>query len=180
MTISDRFFDTPDELAWGFLTGFFSTLYFGWWSILYGILCAIAWCLGGMYGHSKRVFLVPAIILYQYLPMGFSWFLVAYYIATASTLSCGYGIPTPRIYNLGKPYHFFDKTLFSDAGSAIGRFWYTKHNGNEDKANFHTRWTIAILLILSFAPLAMHVDKINYDKEMDEYERVDRAGQLGV
>lgn len=149
----DDFFDTPDELAWGLATGFFSCAYFGWWAIVVGILCAILWRLGGMFGHSKRVFGVPLVISTMFLSIGFSWFIPIYYAMTAITLQQGYGIPS-------------DKPV--DEGSALGQYWYLYHNYNADKANLYVRWTVAIMLVLSFLPLAMHVDKIRYDKEVAE------------
>ena len=169
MTISDSFFDTPDELVWGMAVGTFSTIIFGWWSLMAGFLCAILWRLGGMYGHSRRVFGVPLVISVMYLSLGLSWFVMFYYVMTACVLSIGYGIQDE-----------------SDSGSTIGRFWYecfdrtkwfeTIPTGKPDlrKVNLYTRGTIAVLLIFSLIPLAMHQDKIKYDKEIQSYEKEER------
>lgn len=137
-----------NELLVGFLVPFVACVYWiGWWSIPVCAATAILWALGGAYGHSIRVWGVPALLCGSVGLTHQSWVASFPYFLMVGALSIGYGIPS---------------TQPPDEGSALGRFWWNSRfvrgfyysETREMWTNFLTRGTIYTLF---FAPSLLWV-----------------------
>ena len=128
-----NFFDNAEELFFGFFYGLLSCFMYGVWGVLIAIACAFLWRLGGMYGHSIRVFGCPAVIILWHI----SWLSIACYIVSAIICSIGYSVPDVN----------------QTKASPLGTFFYNKLNGKQPWVDICTRGTIYLLLSLALLPL---------------------------
>lgn len=139
MTLSE-FLDNREELATGFLFGLAQVFIAGWLAVAIAVPCAVLWRLGGVKGGNRwfRRLGVPCVIAGAlFLATHSLWCLVPF-AAMWGPLSLGYGIPDPP-----------------DEGSKLGAFFFKLTKKNEKLANILTRGTIALLCVLTLAPLAM-------------------------
>jgi len=105
-------------------------------------ICGVLWALSGMDESTKlwRRLGCPAVQAFAlYLVTKSIWVIGAIPIGYG-ILSIGYGVPS---------------TQPPDAGSALGRFFYEKTNGNSLLANLGVRGFIMGLLVLDFAVFAV-------------------------
>lgn len=134
----------PNELLVGFLVPFVACVYWiGWWSIPVCAATSITWALGGAYGHSIRVWGVPALLCGSVGLTHGGFFYLFPYLPMAGILSIGYGIPSMYPH---------------DDGSALGALWLKfvqtvfpaeSPYVQDALANFYTRGTIYLLFVLS-------------------------------
>lgn len=114
----------------------------GIWTILTVSCCAAFWRMGGADGYSKawRRFGVPAslcaILYFNFADINF---IILSFPLLAAALHIGYGLPS---------------TQPIDEGSFLGGYMYRLVGGDEEKANFLTRATVAILMCAALFPLA--------------------------
>lgn len=132
----------PEEYVMGAVVGGAFFLFLGWWALLTAALCALLWRCGGISGGNKlfRRLGVPTVLCTAFVFSHGMPFALASISAVLSfaVLSLGYGIP--------------DAT---DEGSHIGRFWLRILHDYQE-ADFMSRFTIGILLGLSFFPLCLN------------------------
>jgi len=127
-----------EELLIGLIFGLCFLGVIGWWAVLLAFITSLLWALTGA-GYSKllrRVGVPLAACLFVALVRQYYPIFVSLPLAMIP-LSLGYGIPSQN-----------------DAGSPLGRFWYSLNPANAD---VFTRATIYILLWLAFFPLLLLV-----------------------
>lgn len=133
-----EFFDNWFELGYGFAYGLLSCLIYGVWGILLAFPVAVLWRLGGMKGHSIRVFGCPLLTaLLKIYP--FHWAPVIFYTASAAVLSMGYSTPDPN----------------QKKASPLGTFFYNAFG--QPAADIFTRSLVFMLLFLCFGIFLLHV-----------------------
>ena len=138
-----------EEIVIGAVYGLIFAFKVGWWAIPLSIACGLLWALGGASGSHKayrRVgcALLPAILVF--FKTGHFLALLSFPLAWA-VLCIGYGMPDIDDFHPGLP-----AIRINDPGSWLGRFWL-RHTKNMWWANFLTRTTIYVLLLLSFIPV---------------------------
>lgn len=123
------------DLVEGFIYGSFACFVVGPVGFLIAALTSILWALGGAgylgYNAWRRVG-CPIVLSVVFLFTGHSWALSSGALQYTA-LTIGYGIPS-KIGNPTAQDGYFDKTKYSDPGSAIGRFWYTRFSMNATNA----------------------------------------------
>lgn len=126
-----------EELLIGLIYGLCFIFLIGWWAILVAILCSLLWASGGRFGHSIRVFGVPVVSYGSVLIIRHHYWSILSMVFTMLILSIGYGQVT------------IENGIITDNGSALGRFWYRI---DKENANFWTRVTIYLLLVIAYFP----------------------------
>lgn len=134
-----EFFDNWFEILYWFSYGLLSCFLWGWWGIGLALVCSILGRLGGMKGHSIRVFCCPLTIVG---PRIFSAdFIVWLFLALSSAvISMGYSVPDVN----------------QKKSSWLGEFFYDTFEGKQPYVDIATRGTIFIILTVFIGILFIH------------------------
>lgn len=138
----------PVDLVIGALIGAGMFPWFGWWTILFSLACALLWALGGQYGHAIRTYGIPCVLGLPILwnsPFPHLWPILPC-IPIGLLCSLGYGLSDPP----DRPN--------PDDGSPFGRWAWNLTSTmdapqtREAIATFLTRSVIVVGVWLSMAP----------------------------
>jgi hypothetical protein len=134
------FFNNRTEIIYWYVYGLLSCIFYGWWGLLLAIPVSFLGRLGGMDGHSVRVFGCPLLVLLpKIITMihGLKWQIILTYALSAAIASMSYNVPD---FNQKK-------------AGWLGTFYYNKLKGKQPIVDIAVRGTIFIMLMLALTPL---------------------------
>lgn len=134
-----------NELLVGFLVGSTSALLMDWWFVPMSISVSVLWALGGTYHKAYRRVGVPLVITICYLIFYEELLCLLTFPMLFGVLSIGYGIPTIHGQKIVDGDWVYE---YTDEGSFLGSFFW-KYSLNDKLANFLTRGTIYLLILVS-------------------------------